>query len=519
MKTMQERLKELSEKEQKILEMGGADRIEKQHAKGKLTARERLDLLFDKGTFREIDMFVKHRCVNFGMQKVDIPADGVITGHGLVNGRPLFAFSQDFTSRGGSLGEKHALKIAKIMDLALKAGVPFVGMNDSGGARVEEGVDSLFGYGNIFFRNSRASGVIPQISLIMGPCAGGAVYSPAMTDYVFMVKNTSYMFITGPEVIKSVTGEVTNFEDLGGAMAHNTKSGNAHFACEDDAHTIEELKKLLSFLPNNNMDDPPMQPTNDDPHRLCPELETIVPDNPKSGYDMKGIIRSIVDDGYFFEPHEFYATNVLTGFARLNGKVVGIVASQPLVLAGCLDIDASDKASRFVRFCDSFNIPLLTFVDVPGYLPGTQQEWGGIIRHGAKLLWSYSEATVPKLTVVTRKNYGGSYIAMSSQHLGADMVFSWPNAEIAVMGAQGAANIISSYRKEIKAAENPEEKRQEKIAEYEEAFNNPYKAAERGYVDAVIRPSETRARLIDTLEIMLSKTEQMPPKKHGNVPL
>lgn len=519
MKTMQERLKELSEKEQKVLEMGGSDRIEKQHSKGKLTARERMDILFDKGTFREIDMFVKHRCVNFGMPKVDIPADGVVTGHGLVNGRPLFAFAQDFTSRGGSLGEKHALKIAKIMDLALKAGVPFVGMNDSGGARVEEGVDSLFGYGNIFFRNSRASGVIPQISLIMGPCAGGAVYSPAMTDFVFMVKNTSYMFITGPEVIKSVTGEVTNFEDLGGAMAHNTKSGNAHFACEDDAHTIEELKILLSYLPNNNMDDPPIQPTNDDPHRLCPELDSIVPDNPKAGYDMKDIINAIVDDGDFFEPHEFYATNVITGFARLNGKVVGIVASQPLVLAGCLDIEASDKASRFVRFCDSFNIPLLTFVDVPGYLPGTQQEWGGIIRHGAKLLWSYSEATVPKLTVVTRKNYGGSYIAMSSQHLGADMVFSWPNAEIAVMGAQGAANIISSYRKEIKAAENPQEKRQEKIAEYEEAFNNPYKAAERGYVDAVIRPSETRARLIDALEIMLSKTEQMPPKKHGNVPL
>lgn len=519
MKTMQERLKELAEKEQKVLEMGGADRVKTQHDKGKLTARERLTRLFDEGTFREIDMFVKHRCVNFGMQKVDIPADGVITGHGLVNGRPVFAFSQDFTSRGGSLGEKHALKIAKVMDLALKAGVPFVGMNDSGGARVEEGVDSLFGYGNIFFRNSRASGVIPQFSLIMGPCAGGAVYSPAMTDYVFMVKNTSYMFITGPEVIKAVTGEVTTFEDLGGAMAHNSKSGNAHFACEDDVDAIEQLKALLSYLPNNNMEDPPIVKSDDDPHRVCLELDSIVPDNPKAGYDMKDVIHSIVDNGIFFEPHQYYATNVLTGFARLSGRPVGIVASQPLVLAGCLDIDASDKASRFVRFCDSFNIPLITLVDVPGYLPGTQQEWGGIIRHGAKLLWCYSEATVPKLTVVTRKNYGGSYIAMSSRHLGADMVFSWPNAEIAVMGAQGAANIISSYRKEIKAAENPEEKRKEKIAEYEEAFNNPYKAAERGYVDAVIRPSETRARLIDALEIMASKTEYMPPKKHGNIPL
>ncbi len=519
MKTMQERLKDLAKREQKILQMGGAERVQKQHDKGKLTARERIALLFDQGTFREIDMLVKHRCVNFGMQNVDIPADGVITGHGLVNGRPLFAFAQDFTSRGGSLGEKHALKIAKIMDLALKAGVPFVGMNDSGGARVEEGVDSLFGYGNIFFRNSRASGVIPQISLIMGPCAGGAVYSPAMTDYVFMVKHTSYMFITGPEVIKSVTGEVTNFEDLGGAMAHNTKSGNAHFACEDDVDTIAQLKTLLSYLPNNNMEDPPIVKNSDNPHRLCPELDHIVPDNPKAGYDMKDVIKSIVDEGTYFEPHEYYATNVITSFARLNGRVIGIIASQPLVLAGCLDIDASDKASRFVRFCDSFNIPLVTFVDVPGYLPGTEQEWGGIIRHGAKLLWCYSEATVPKLTVVTRKNYGGSYIAMSSQHLGADMVFSWPNAEIAVMGAQGAANIISSYRKEIKEATNPDEKRAEKIAEYEEAFNNPYKAAERGYVDAVIRPSETRMRLVDSLEIMLSKSESMPPKKHGNIPL
>jgi methylmalonyl-CoA decarboxylase subunit alpha len=518
--TVQEKIKILADKEKKIKEMGGEKRIQIQHSKGKLTARERINLFFDQGTFREIDMLVKHRCNNFGMPKVDVPADGVVTGHGLVNGRHVFAYAQDFTSRGGSLGEKHAQKIVKIMDLALKAGVPVVGMNDSGGARVEEGVDALYGYGNIFFRNSRASGVIPQISLIMGPCAGGAVYSPAMTDFVFMVKHTSYMFITGPEVIKTVTGEETDFEDLGGAMAHNTKSGNAHFACENDEDAIEQVKILLSYLPNNNMEDPPVnESASDDRFRQCPELDTIIPDNPKSGYDMRDVIHSIVDNGDFFEPHKYYAANVLTGFARLNGRVIGIIANQPLHLAGCLDIDASDKASRFVRFCDSFNVPIITFVDVPGYLPGTHQEWGGIIRHGAKLLWSYSEATVPKLTVVTRKNYGGSYIAMSSQHLGADFVYAWPAAEIAVMGAQGAANIISSYRQEIKASDNPAETRKKKIEEYEEAFNNPYIAAERGYVDAVIRPSETRARLIDSLEIMATKSEASPPKKHGNLPV
>lgn len=519
MSSSREKIEQLLDREKKVLEMGGAERIKAQHDKNKLSARERIALLFDQGTFREIDMFVKHRCNKFGMPKIDIPADGVVTGHGLVNGRPVFAYAQDFTSRGGSLGEKHAQKIVKIMDLALKAGVPVVGMNDSGGARVEEGVDALYGYGNIFFRNSRASGVIPQISVILGPCAGGAVYSPAMTDFVFMVKHSSYMFITGPEVIKTVTGEETNFEDLGGAMAHNTKSGNAHFACEDDSDAIQQVKTLLSYIPNNNMEDPPLLKSDDDPHRLCPELDTIIPDNPKAGYDIRDVIHSIVDNGIFFEPHQYYATNVIIGFSRLNGRVVGIIANQPLVLAGCLDIDASDKASRFVRFCDAFNIPLLTLVDVPGYLPGAQQEWGGIIRHGAKLLWCYSEATVPKLTVVTRKNYGGSYIAMSSQHLGADMVFAWPTAEIAVMGAQGAANIISSYRKEIKAAEDPVKKRQEKIQEYEEAFNNPYIAAERGYVDAVIRPSETRARLVDALEIMVTKSEALPPKKHGNLPV
>lgn len=519
MRSVKERIEELLKRESQIRQMGGAERIAKQHEKGKLSARERIELLFDPGSFRELDMFVQHRCNNFGMTKIDIPADGVITGHGLINGRPVFAYAQDFTSRGGSLGEKHAEKIVKIMDLALKAGLPVVGMNDSGGARVEEGVDALYGYGSIFFRNSRASGVIPQISAIMGPCAGGAVYSPAMTDFVFMVKHSSYMFITGPEVIKTVTGEETNFEDLGGALAHNTKSGNAHFACESDEDAIEQIKKLLSYLPANNMEEPPFEEPTDDRHRLCPELNTIIPDNVKLSYDIKKVIEIIVDNGEFFEPHEFYATNLVIGFARLNGRVVGIVANQPMVLAGCLDIEASDKGARFIRFCDAFNIPLLTLVDVPGYLPGTQQEWGGIIRHGAKLLWCYSEATVPKLTVVTRKNYGGSYIAMSSRHLGADMVFAWPSAEIAVMGAQGAANIISSYRKEINAAENKAEKRQEKIAEYEQAFNNPYIAAQRGYIDAIIRPDETRIRLIDALEVMAGKSESLPPKKHGNIPV
>lgn len=508
---------QLLEKEAKVRQMGGEKAVQKQHDGGKLTARERIDLLFDPGTFREIDMFVHHRCDNFGMEKIDIPSDGVVTGHGLVNGRPLFAFAQDFTARGGSLGEMHAAKICKVMDMALKAGVPLVGINDSGGARIQEGVDALKGYGEIFFRNSRSSGVIPQLAAIMGPCAGGAVYSPAMADFVFMVKNTSFMFITGPDVIKAVTGEETTQEDLGGAMAHNSKSGNAHFACESDADAIEQIKILLSYLPANNMEEPPLAATNDDPHRLCPELDTIIPDDPKMSYDMRDVIHSIVDDGVFFEPHHYYAQNVIVGFARLNGRVVGIIADQPQILAGCLDIDASDKATRFIRTCDAFNIPLLTLVDVPGYLPGTHQEWNGIIRHGAKLLWCYSEATVPKLTVVTRKDYGGSYIAMSSRHLGADMVFAWPMAEIAVMGAQGAANII--FRKEIDGAEDKVAKRAEMIKIYEDEFNNPYVAASRGYVDAIIRPSETRARLIDALEILCTKSESLPPKKHGNIPM
>jgi len=514
---VEDKIKDLKDREAKILQMGGEKAVAKHREKGKLTARERLDLLFDKGTFREIDMFVTHRCVNFGMEKVEIPSDGVITGHGLVEGRPVFAFSQDFTARAGSLGEMHAKKICKVMDLALKAGVPCVGFNDSGGARIQEGVDALSGYGQIFYRNSVASGVIPQISAIMGPTAGGAVYSPAMTDWIFMVKKSSYMFITGPEVIKSVTGEEVTFEDLGGAMTHNEKSGVAQFACESDEDAINRIKTLLSYLPANNMEDPPVVPTGDNPKRTDPMLDTIIPDSPNQSYDMKEVIRSIVDNGEIFEPHEFFAANMIVCFARLNGRTIGVIANQPEVLAGCLDIDASDKATRFIRFCDAFNIPMLTIADVPGYLPGSAQEWGGIIRHGAKLLWCYSEATVPKLLLVTRKDYGGSYLAMCSKDLGADMAFAWPSSQIAVMGAAGAANII--HRKEIKEADDPKAKREEKITEYEELFSNPYCAATRGYIDAVIVPSETRPRLIEALEIMCNKREIRPPKKHGNIPM
>jgi acetyl-CoA carboxylase carboxyltransferase component len=517
MKTVAQRVQELKEKETLVKGMGGAKAVEKQHAAGKLTARERLDLFFDPGTFRETDLFVTHRCVNFGMEKVEIPADGVITGFGRVNGRPVFAFSQDFTSRAGSLGEMHAKKICKVMDLALKAGVPFVGINDSGGARIQEGVDSLSGYGQIFYRNAIASGVIPQISAIMGPTAGGAVYSPAMTDFIFMVQKTSYMFITGPDVIKSVTGEEITFEDLGGALAHNAKSGVAHFACESDADAIEQIKRLLSYLPNNNMEDPPIVPGADPPGREDAALDAIVPDSPRASYDMYDVIKAIVDGGDYFEPQALYARNIITAFARLNGRSVGIIANQPTVMAGCLDVDAADKACRFIRFCDAFNIPLLTIADVPGYLPGSDQEWRGIIRHGAKLLWCYSEATVPKLTLVTRKDYGGSYLAMCSRDLGADLVLAWPTAEIAVMGASGAANVI--FRKEIKAAEDPAAKRQEIIDNYENLLYNPYIAASRGFVDQVILPRETRPRLIEALETLSTKRETLPAKKHGNIPV
>ncbi len=514
---VEDKIKELRDREARIRQMGGEKAVAKHREKGKLTARQRLDVLFDKGTFREIDMFVTHRCTNFGMEKVDIPADAVVTGHGLVDGRPVFAFAQDFTSRAGSLGEMHAKKICKVMDMALRAGVPFVGLNDSGGARIQEGVDALSGYGQIFYRNSAASGVIPQISAIMGPTAGGAVYSPAMTDWIFMVKNSSYMFITGPEVIKSVTGEEITFEELGGAMTHNEKSGVAHFACENDEDALKQIRKLLGYLPANNMEDPPVIDTGDSPRRTDKALDSIIPDNPNQSYDVKDIISAIVDNGEFFEPHEHFAQNIVVCFARMGGRTIGIIANQPKVLAGCLDINASDKATRFIRFCDAFNIPMLTIADVPGYLPGSQQEWGGIIRHGAKLLWCYSEATVPKMLLVTRKDYGGSYLAMCSKDLGADMALAWPTAEIAVMGAAGAANII--HRKEIKAADNPEAKRQEKIKEYNELFSNPYRAAQRGYIDAVIVPSETRPRLIEALEIMCTKREQRPPKKHGNIPM
>jgi acetyl-CoA carboxylase carboxyltransferase component len=517
MNVVQDKIQDLAQRAANIRRMGGDAAVAKHKGKGRLTARERLAALFDPDTFREIDMFVTHRCVNFDMQDVEIPGDGVVTGHGLVDGRPVFAFAQDFTSRAGSLGEMHAKKICKAMDLALKAGVPFVGLNDSGGARIQEGVDALSGYGQIFYRNSLASGTIPQISAIMGPTAGGAVYSPAMTDFIFMVKNTSYMFITGPEVIKSVTGEEITFEDLGGAMTHNEKSGVAHFACESDADALAQIRRLLSYLPSNNMEDPPRVPCSDDPRRTDPALDVIIPDSPNQSYDMKDVIRSIVDNGEFFEPHQYFARNMVVCFARLNGRTIGIIANQPKVLAGCLDIDCSDKATRFIRFCDAFNIPMLTIADVPGYLPGSQQEWGGIIRHGAKLLWCYSEATVPKLLLVTRKDYGGSYLAMCSKDLGADMAFAWPTAEIAVMGAAGAANII--HRKEIKNAEDPAAKRQEKIAEYETLFSNPYCAAARGYVDDVIAPRDSRPRLIEALEIMCSKRELRPPKKHGNIPM
>ena len=512
-----QKLKDLEAREARAKAMGGEKLIAKQHESGKLTARERINQLYDPGTFQETDLFVRHRCTDFDMATTEIPADGVVTGFGKVNGRTVFAFSQDFTARAGSLGEMHAKKICKVMDLALKTGAPLVGFNDSGGARIQEGVDALSGYGEIFFRNSCASGVIPQISAIMGPTAGGAVYSPAMTDWVFMTKKSSYMFITGPEVIKAVTGEEIDFEKLGGAMTHNSKSGVAHFAAESDSDSIEKIKKLLSYLPGNNMEDPPYVETGDDPERTDEKLDTIVPENSRMMYDMKKVIASLVDNGEIFEPHEHYAKNMIVCFGRMGGNTVGFIANQPKFLAGCLDCDASDKATRFIRFCDAFNIPMITIADVPGYLPGSDQEWRGIIRHGAKLLWCYSEATVPKITLVTRKNYGGSYIAMCSRHLGGDYILAWPTAEIAVMGAEGAANII--FRKEINDAADPGAKRGEKIKEYEDLFSNPYIAAARGYVDAVIAPRNTRPMIIKALDMLRSKREIRPAKKHGNIPM
>jgi acetyl-CoA carboxylase carboxyltransferase component len=512
-----DRLKKLKDQERKLKALGGPERIEKQHKSGKLTARERLDLLFDPGSFHELDLFVQHRATLFGMDKVIVPADGIVTGYGTVNNRSVCAFSQDFTSMGGTLGEMHAKKMCKVMDLAMKCGVPIVGFNDSGGARIQEGVDSLSGYGQIFYRNSAASGVIPQISAIMGPTAGGAVYSPAMTDWVFMTKGTSYMHITGPVVIKEVTGEEITSETLGGAIAHATKSGVCHFVCDSDAHAIELIKKLLSYLPSNNMEDPPLIESNDDPNRIDPALDTIIPDEPTKVYNMRDIIQSIVDNGEILEPHYHYAQNAIVCFARLNGRTVGIIANQPMHLAGCLDVNASDKITRFIRFCDAFNIPMLTIPDVPGYLPGKEQEWLGIIRHGAKLLWAYSEATVPKITLITRKDYGGAYLAMCGKDLGADFVFAWPTAEIAVMGAEGATPIV--FRKEIEAAPDPEAKEQEKMREYRDLLYNPYIAAARGYVDDVILPRESRPKIIRALEILCTKRETRPPKKHGNIPV
>ncbi len=496
---------------------GGADKIDKQHKSGKLTARERIEKLVDPGSFVEIDAFVTHRSVDFGMDKVETPCDGVVTGYATIDNRPVYVYSQDFTVLGGSLGEMHAKKITKVMDMAMKMGCPIICLNDSGGARIHEGIDSLSGYGDIFFRNTLASGVIPQISVILGPCAGGAVYSPALTDFIFMVKDISKMFITGPQVVQAATGEVVTAEDLGGALTHNQKSGVAHFINDNEEDCFASIKKLLSFLPQNNLENPPYYECNDDLNRLSDKLNSIIPDNPNKAYDIKDVITEIVDNGDFLEVQPLFAPNIVVGFARLNGKSVGIVANQPAHLAGSLDVNASDKAARFIRFCDSFNIPIVTLTDVPAFLPGVSQEHGGIIRHGAKLLYAYSEATVPKVNVILRKAYGGAYIAMSSKHLGTDLVFAWPTAEIAVMGAEGAANII--FRKEIESSDNPLEKRQEKIEEYKERFSNPYVAASRGYIDDIIEPAATRPRLISALEILDSKRETRPPKKHGNLPL
>jgi propionyl-CoA carboxylase beta chain len=491
--------------------------VEKQHAKGKFTARERIEKLLDPGSFQEIDGFVRHRTTDFAMGKTRPLADAVVVGHGTIDGRQVCVFSQDFTVFGGSLGEVMGEKICKIMDLAARVGCPVIGINDSGGARIQEGVVSLGAYGEVFYRNVRCSGVIPQISLVMGPCAGGAVYSPAITDFILMVKETSHMFITGPDVIKTVTGEEVGFEELGGAMTHNTKSGVAHFATEDEEHCLEEARYLLSFLPQNNLETPPAVVPTDDPQRMSAELDSVVPDNPNKPYDMRDVVSLIVDDGDFLEVHEHHARNIICAFARLDGIAVGIVGNQPSALAGVLDIDASAKAARFVRTCDAFNIPLVTFTDVPGFLPGTEQEWGGIIRHGAKLLYAFAEATVPKLTVITRKAYGGAYDVMASKHLRADFNFAWPTAEVAVMGPEGAVNII--YRRELAASESADERRGELMDDYKARFANPYAAAERGYIDDVIVPHETRPRLIAALHTLATKREPGPKRKHGNIPL
>jgi propionyl-CoA carboxylase beta chain len=515
---IKENLGELERLNRAALLGGGEERIARQHADGKLTARERLDHLLDPGSFVEFDRFKTHRCDDFGMGARKIPGDGVVTGHGTIDGRLVFVFSQDFTVFGGSLSGAFAEKVVKVMDLAMKAGAPVIGLNDSGGARIQEGVVSLAGYADIFLRNVLASGVIPQISVVMGPCAGGAVYSPAMTDFILMVKKTGYMFITGPDVIRAATHEEVTHEELGGADTHNIRSGVAHFEGENDAETLAMVRELLSFIPSNNLEDPPFVPTDDDRNRRDPALASIVPENPAKPYDMHRIITGVVDDGYFFEVQQAFARNIIVGFARLGGRSVGIVANQPAFLAGCLDIDASVKAARFVRFCDCFNLPLVTFVDVPGFLPGTAQEFGGIIRHGAKLLYAFCEATVPKVTVITRKAYGGAYDVMSSKHIRGDVNLAYPTAEIAVMGPDGAVNII--FRNEIeKAGPRAEEERQRLVADYRHTFANPFKAAELGYVDEIIQPEDTRPRLIGALEMLQNKRERNPPKKHGNIPL
>jgi acetyl-CoA carboxylase carboxyltransferase component len=517
MESTEERLDDLRRRKAIAAAGGGAQRVDVQHAKGKLTARERLEILLDEGTFQEIDSLVEHRCRDFGMDQNVIPGDGVVTGHGLINGRPVFCFAQDFTVYGGSLGEMHGLKICKVLDMAMKTGAPVIGLNDSGGARIQEGVASLGSYAEIFFRNVRASGIIPQISIIMGPCAGGAVYSPAITDFVIMVDKTAHMFITGPEVIKTVTNEEVSFEELGGASTHATLSGVTHFTATDDEDALELTRNLVSHLPQNNLETTPVKPTNDPSSRECGNLQNIVPNDSQKPYDVIDVISEIVDDGAFLEVQADFAQNIVIGYARLDGHTVGIVGNQPKYLAGCLDIDASVKAARFIRFCDAFNIPLLTLVDVPGFLPGANQEWGGIIRHGAKLLYAYSEATVPKLTVIMRKAYGGAYDVMCSKHIRGDYNIAWPTAQLAVMGADGAVQII--HRNRIKTATNPEQERERLVEEYGELFANPYKAASLGYIDDVVEPRETRAKLCKALEMLLDKQEDRPARKHGNIPL
>jgi propionyl-CoA carboxylase beta chain len=516
-KTTVDKLAEFRRRRDEALHAGSARAVEKQHAKGKLTARERIDLLLDPDSFVETDQLAVHRATGFGLEHKRIPGDGVVTGYGTVEGRRVCVFAQDFTVFGGSLGEVFAEKIVKVMDLALRMGVPVVGLNDSGGARIQEGVVSLGGYGDIFYRNVQASGVIPQISVIMGPCAGGAVYSPAMTDFTFMVRERSHMFITGPDVIKTVTGEDVTFEELGGAMSHNAKSGVAHFASVDEETCLEDVRHLLSFLPENNLEEPPRVEPLDDQEREDPGLDTFMPDSPNVPYDMREVIGRVVDDGEFFEVQQFWAENIVVGFARLDGHPVGVVGNQPISLAGVLDLASSQKAGRFVRTCDAFNVPILTFVDVPGFMPGTAQEWGGIIRHGAKLLYAYCEATVPKLTVITRKGYGGAYVVMGSKHVGADFNFAWPTAEIAVMGPQGAVNIL--FRKDLAEAEDPAARRAELVEHYDAELANPWRAAERGYIDEVIEPSATRPKLIQALRFASTKRQSRPARKHGNIPL